>query len=95
MGLNQHVVEKVRLVEAVLQAAAVGEKYVTVNIEHLVVKQLGGENLVVVDCCLPLLHYNAAVMVSVKVQFESLVLKVFNHFDVGHFKVTDAQLKHF
>jgi len=92
--MNQHVVQKVGLVEAVLQAAAVGEEYVTVHIKHLIVKQLSGENLVVVDCRLPLLHDNAAVVVSVKVQFEGLVLEVFNHFYVGHFKVTDAQLKH-
>ena len=41
-----------------------------------------------------LFHYDTALDIIVSIHFESFLLEVFDHCDIGLFKVSDAQLKY-
>ena len=62
-------------------------------VEHLIFEKFCSKHSVVIHGNLSFPHYNRAFLIALDVLFESLLLKLLDHCDVGVFKVANAQIQ--
>jgi len=68
-------------------------KDITVLIEHLIFHELWREHLFLIHGHLSLSHDYARLLSPLNVYLKDLLMKLFNHCDIGLFEVSDAELK--